>query len=400
MKNSKAKKAFSVLIPDGESWLSYSVQSCLAQIPGLEVIVLSSNTLDPMRFSRYTHQFYSYAQNGNGDEAKLAAIFDTVKRTKVDVVLPVDTQTKRLLSTHRESLQALTTVAPIPDVEAIDIASNKWLLAKWLQKHQLPCPATILYRADHMFEHALNVLSFPVLLKPTQQVGEVGIGGRGIQIFDNPSALLEFCRNNAEVEYVVQSFINGYDIDCSVLCRNGKIEAHTIQKGFMGGRSRFDPPAGIDLLHDDKTYDVIKALVAKMNWTGIAHFDLRYDEQDQQVKVIEINARFWGSLFGSFCAGVNFPYLTCLAGLGQAVPKTGFQPLRYVNGDAAVRILYQRFIGKRQAGTCFDHSALDFMIKDPLPKVVAYCFKAYSKAISKLNARIYNESAYELKNKI
>ncbi|SJM89514.1 putative Carbamoylphosphate synthase large subunit [Crenothrix polyspora] len=400
MKNSKEKETFSVLIPDGESWLSYSVQSCLAQIPGVEVIVLSNNTLDPMRFSRHTRQFYSYDQNVDDGQAKLAAIYDTLKRTKVDVVLPIDTQTMRLLSEHKASVQALTAIAPIPDVEAIDIASNKWLLAKWLQEHQLPCPATLLYRADKKFEQALQTLSFPVLLKPTQQVGDVGIGGRGIHIFDHPAALIEFCKDNATVEYVVQPFINGYDIDCSVLCQDGKIEAYTIQKGFMGGRGRFDPPAGIDLLHDDQTYDVINALVAKMNWTGIAHFDLRYDEQDQQVKVIEINARFWGSLLGSLCAGVNFPYVACLAGLGRAIPKTSFRPLRYVNGGAAAKIRYQQCIGKKPAGVYFDHSALDFMMKDPWPKVVSYCFKAYSKAVSKLNGGTRGASLYESKNKI
>jgi hypothetical protein len=103
---------------------------------------------------------------------------------------------------------------------------------------------------------------------------------------------------------------------------------------------------------------------------------------------------------GSLCAGVNFPYLTCLAGLGHAIPKTSFRPLRYVNGGAAAKIRYQQCIGKKPAGIYFDNSALDFMMKDPLPKVISYCFKAYSKAISKLNGSTGGALLYELKNKI
>lgn len=382
MKISK-NKVFSVLIPDGESWLAYSVQSCLAQVPGIELNVLSSNAWDPMRFSRYTRQFFSYSQKGNDDEVKLAAIYDAVDKARIDIVLPVDTETIRLLSVHRASLPSKTALALVPEVEAIDIAANKGLLANWLQAHKIPCPITLLYQASDDFEQALNTLTFPVLLKPTQQIGDdIGVGGRGIQIFDNPSALLEFCKKNTASEYVVQPFIKGYDMGCNVLCREGKIEAYTIQKGFMAGRKRFQPAAGIDFIENTGVYDVVRELAAKINWTGVANIDLRYDEQEQQVKVLEINPRFWGSLLGSYCAGVNYPYLSCLAGLGRDLPRIDIKPLRYVNGEAAASLLYQRFIQGKRECVHFDSSALDFMIKDPMPKVVASCVKGYVKVIS------------------
>lgn len=384
MKNLK-NKVFSVLLPDGESWLSYSVQSCLAHVPGVKTIVLSSNALDPLRFSRYTQQFFSHPQQS--DAEKLQAIDDTLNRTNIDIVLPVDTKTIRLLSAHKTAIKAKTALAPLPTVDAIDTAANKWLLAQWLQKHDIPCPTTLLYQPNQTFEQALKALRFPVLIKPTQQVGDVGIGGRGIQIFDQPSALLTFCQANTTVEYIVQPFIKGYDIDCSVLCQDGVIEAYTIQKGFMSGRGRFDPPAGIDLLHDTGVYAVVQQLVAKMNWTGIAHFDLRYDEEDQQVKVIEINARFWGSLSGSFYAGVNFPYLTCLAGLGLDIPKTEFQPLRYVNGGAALKLMSQRFLRQKNQTGYFDNSALDFMSKNPLPKAIEYGVKVGGKLMANFSTK-------------
>jgi predicted ATP-grasp superfamily ATP-dependent carboligase len=384
MKNSK-KKIFSVLIPDGESWLAYSVQSCLAQVPGIELNVLSNNAKDPMRFSRYTREFLSYSCKGNDDETKLTAIYDAVKKTQADIVLPVDTQTIRLLSAHSASLQSIAALALVPTVEAIDIAANKWLLAEWLKEHQIACPVTILYRPGPAFEQELSTLTFPVLLKPTQQIGDLGIGGRGIKIFDTPSELLEFCNENIMIEYIVQAFIKGYDMCCSVLCREGKIEAYTIQKGFMASHVRFKPDVGTDFIDNTDAYDVIKNLVAKMNWTGVANFDLRYDEEDQQVKVLEINPRFWGSLLGSFCAGVNFPYLSCLAGLGQTIPKTDFKPIRYVTGEAAAAILYQRFIGHKTKAMYYDNSALNFIAKDPMPKLVESGFKGYAKLMSKLN---------------
>lgn len=387
MKNSK-NKVLKVLIPDGESWLAYSVQSCLAQIPDIKVVVLSNNAWDSMRFSRYTHQFFSYVQ-GEDDKAKLEAVYDTVKRAQIDIVLPVDNDSIRLLSLHKKSLLEITALAPVPDVELIDIAANKWLLAEWLQQHDIPCPTTILYRLDQDFEKELDALTFPVLLKPTQQLGDsVGVGGRGICIFNNRSELLAFRKENTVGQYIIQSFINGYDLGCNVLCREGKIEAYTIQKGFMASNVRFEPAVGIDFIDNTEAYNVVSDLVSKLNWTGVANFDLRYDEQDQQIKVIEINPRFWGSLLGSFCAGVNFPYLACLAGLDQDCTKINYKSIRYVNGGAAINLLRQRFIQQRYRESIFDSSALEFMLKDPFPKIFAYGFRVWTKMLSILGSKV------------
>jgi predicted ATP-grasp superfamily ATP-dependent carboligase len=378
---SKAENVFSVLIPDGESWLAYSVQSCLANIPGVKISVLSNNAWDPMRFSRYTEQFFSYPQAD--DEAKLAAIHDTAQRANIDIVLPVDTQTIRLLSAHNESSFLNAAISLVPKLDAMDIAANKWLLAQWLQAHHIPCPVTILCRPDLAFEQELAALRFPVLLKPIQQIGDdIGVGGRGIHIFEQPAALLEFYQQNTHIEYIVQSFINGYDMGCNVLCRAGKIEAYSIQKGFMASHIRFAPAAGIDFIENTGAYAVVSELVAKLKWTGVANFDLRYDEDDQQVKVIEINPRFWGSLLGSFCAGVNFPYLSCLAGLGLDIPEAVFHPMRYVNTGTAAKLLCQGVMHSKSQAYYFDNSALEFVIRDPLPKAWGFVTKAYAKILT------------------
>lgn len=119
--------------------------------------------------------------------------------------------------------------------------TNKWLLAEWLKKEDIPCPPTVLYQNNKEFEQCLHAMIFPVLVKPTK-----GANGQGVVIFENPLALLNFFKEQVySEEFIIQSFIRGYDVDCSVLCQEGKILAYTIQKGFMEGAKRFGPPAGI-----------------------------------------------------------------------------------------------------------------------------------------------------------
>jgi predicted ATP-grasp superfamily ATP-dependent carboligase len=369
---------FTVLIPDGENMFAILVLRCLSQIPRLRTYILSNTPWAPIRLSRYGNQFFSN-KRGKSDEGRLEAIWHTVKQMKADVILPVGQDTIRLMSKHAAILPQFAAVAPLPAVEAFDIAVDKWSLADWLKRNDIPHPPTMLFQPKKDFDKRVSDLQFPVLIKPTR-----GGNGRGIKYFNDPSVLLTFFKENLCLEeFIVQSFVRGYDIDCSVLCEEGKILAYTIQKGFIEGYHPFGPPAGIEFLDDRATYDVVRRLVDRLHWSGIAHIDLRYDEQDKQIKVIEINPRYWGTLLGSLIAGVNFPYLACLAGLRAEVPKIEYQFKRFVAGTAAVKLLSQRFLKGNKADLNFDCSSIGFILKDPLPEILMGCVQTYKKVYPK-----------------
>ncbi|HYM94371.1 MAG TPA: ATP-grasp domain-containing protein [Chitinophagaceae bacterium] len=372
------KEIFSVLIPDGESPQALGVLQCLAQIKNIKTYILSNNPWAPIRFSRYSTRFYSYPDK-NSNERQLAAIFDMLRKKKVDVVLPVDTKTIGLLSANPCALSKSVSMVPLPQADAFEIAANKWLLAGWLKQNKIPHPSTILYQPNNSFDEALSSLSFPVLIKPA-----IGSSGEDIEIFYDAAALYSFCKKNINSrEFIVQSFINGYDIDCSALCQEGKILAYTIQKTFINGPHRFGVPSGIEFLYDTDTYNVVKELIEKFNWSGIVHIDLRYDEEEKQVKVIEMNPRYWGSLLGSLCAGVNFPYLACLTALKLDLPKTAFQPKRFVKGKLAINIIGKRLFYRNKRDLHFDNSVLEFLVRDPLPRVIQSYSKIYKKIVHK-----------------
>lgn len=378
MNNIETKKPFSVLIPDGESNYAISVLRCLAQTKNVRSYILSNDPWAPIRFSRYSTHFFSY-KNEQGSEGRLAAIRDAIKKTNVDVVLPVDVETIRLLSSGCEALSQLTSITSLPKTHLIDIAEDKWLLAKWLNKNQIPHPPTLLYETNDSFDEALSALTFPVLIKPRK-----GSGGKGINFFDNPSALYIFCKEHiSSGEFIVQSFINGYDIDCSVLCREGEILAYTIQKGIMYDTQHISWPAGLDFLYDESTYNVVREMVGKFSWSGIVHIDLRYDEQEKQIKVIEMNPRFWASVSASIFAGVNFPYLACLNGLKRDLPQVIIQPKRVLRSGPAIRSLVQRFVNGKQGDVSFDNSFIEFILRDPLPTMVGKYSKIYSRIFNK-----------------
>ncbi|OQY92649.1 MAG: hypothetical protein B6D37_13520 [Sphingobacteriales bacterium UTBCD1] len=365
---------FSVLIPDGEDPQALGVLRCLSRVKKINVYILSGKKRPLIRYSRYSKHFYHY-ENENENEGRLSEILNAIKKLKPDIVLPVSANIIGLLSANHEMISEFTDLALLPQIKALEIASNKWLLAEWLKENQIPAPPTILFRPGNDFEKLISEISFPALLKPV-----VGTSGKGIIQFENAGSLISYCTKNIQpVKFIIQSFINGYDIDCSALCREGEIIAFTIQKTFKEGPDRFGVASGIEFLYNEGVYTTAKELLGKLNWSGVVHIDMRYDENDRQVKIIEMNPRYWGSLVGSLCAGVNFPYLACLTALNRDLPEFSPQPLRYVRGSLATRMMWKRiFLGNRK-DLHFDNSEIETLLKDPFPRIVQIYTRLYSR---------------------
>ena len=358
-------KGISVLIIDGETNVALPVARCLSQVPNLKLNVISDNPWVHIRFSRCKLS-HRVQMPGNNDEKRLDAIRQTITQTNDDIILPVSEPAIRFVSKHYEVLKGIAAIPLTPKLDVFDIAVNKWLLADFMVKQGIPCPHTVLYTADEEFVQNLHKLSFPVLLKPTQ-----GSDGRNIQYFDNQSSLLDFLKGNQSFfhKYIVQSFINGHDIDCSVLCQDGKILAYTIQKGFIPGSQRFASPVGIEFLRDEQTLDVVTRLISTLNWSGIAHIDLRYDELDKQVKVLEINARYWATLLGSLVVGVNFPSLACMAALGVSFPVPAYHLKRFIGNGAAIKHGARRYIHNGKVDFSFQETNWRYVLTDPFPEL-------------------------------
>ena len=361
---------FSVLIPDGENDFALSVLRCLSRVRGIKTFVASGKRYAPSRFSRIPAGHFNRRSSYDDDEQRIEALCDIARRSHANVVLPVGQRTIRLASAHARTLRETTAVAPIPDPGAFEIAADKWLFAKFLDSHGIEHPPTICYSAHDGFDRQLTALRFPVLIKPAH-----GSYGRGIKLFKSADDLHRHFRESPPQEqFVVQTFIEGYDVDCSVLCVDGRVLAYTVQKGVVPGYSRFGAAAGIDFIHDDDAYAVASRVVSALRWSGIAHLDLRYDTQAQHVKAIEMNPRYWGSLLGSLIAGVNFPYLACLAALGREVPHTTYARKRFVAGRAALRIMTGALLGREKLAIGLGDTSFAFTLSDPLPDVLGPIF--------------------------
>ncbi|MDY6867153.1 MAG: ATP-grasp domain-containing protein [Chloroflexota bacterium] len=363
------RASFSVLIPDGGSEFALFAAHCLAQFRGVKIHALADEKWAPIRFSRYCHSF-THKQAGTDDKIRLNILEDVVKKHKIDVLLPTETKWITFVARHREAISKFVAVVPLPDPESLALANNKWLLAQKLIESDIPGPPTVLVTLDHIFEEKLQELQFPVLLKPI-----TAWGGDGIEPFEDIASLKQYLEQhnpeNFKNRFIVQSRLTGYVVGVNVLAKEGKILAATMQRGIIPNTQKFAAAGAIKFIKDDKFFHIAEKLVTTLKWAGFANLDTFYDSQDDQLKILEINARFWGSLRGSLVAGVSFPYLACLAALDVPFLMPDYQLARYAHTKTAIRSWGAKLLGKDQEnGFPLKETGLKFLLTDPLAESV------------------------------
>jgi predicted ATP-grasp superfamily ATP-dependent carboligase len=239
-----------------------------------------------------------------------------------------------------------------------------------MQEYGIPTPPTVLCTLNSDFEQQVNHLGFPVLLKPV-----TAWGGEGIRRFDNISQLYEFLEQcdseKIKNRYIVQSFLSGYVIGLNVLCREGQLLAYTVQRGFIPNPQKYAAAAAIQFIEREGVLEIGKKLVSALKYSGIANVDMFYDTRENQIKVLELNARFWGSLRGSYVAGVSFPYLACLAALDVPFPVPDYQLTRYIHPKTALKEGMLRVLGKSQYERFpLEETGLRYMLADPIAETL------------------------------
>lgn len=350
-----------LLVPDGESGQALKAIRCLAERGNVIIHVVSRDKKAPVRLSRHVASFTHIDRLASEDEY-VSFLKETIRVKQATMLFPILEKTIGLVAAERSRFEALCRLPLIPDSEAFRIATDKRLLGKFMHDHKVPAPLTYVFHRDDWSEELADSLSFPMLAKP-------GCGGfgRNIKTISNRDELKSFLLDESRdpAEFAVQPFIEGSDIDCSVICQNGTIAAHTIQRTILASARRYGPPTGIEFVDNHEVLNIVARLMRLLNWDGVAHVDLRKG-LDGNYYVLEINARYWGSLIGSLSAGVNFPSIACSLAMGETVDNPDVRHDRYGVG----LLTFKARRAQARAGIPLRNTQFPFVVKDPIPDVV------------------------------
>jgi predicted ATP-grasp superfamily ATP-dependent carboligase len=158
---------------------------------------------------------------------------------------------------------------------------------------------------------ALEALGYPLFAKFDAQNGRSGEEANVVERLPDygsfsarlPRLLARFHRG------VVQGYCPGIGVGAFFLRWNGRILAHFMHRRIhevphTGGASSFRRA----WMHE-AILEHARALLEQLDWQGVAMLEYRWDPASDRFWLMELNARFWGSLHLALFAGVDFPRL-------------------------------------------------------------------------------------------
>ena len=362
------RQPFSVLILDGESEFALFAAHCLARCPNVKIYALCESPWSPIRFSRYC-RCITFKKSTKDDETILRTLANIVDENGIDVLLPTETKGISFAIDHREALSKFVSIPPLPDKKSFEIANDKWLLSRFLAENGIPGPKTVLVTED-ILENRLQDLEFPVLLKPT-----CACGGEGIIPFDHSTVLRRYLETldleELRGRFILQPYLPGTVAGFNALSIQGEIIAMTMQRGIIPNTQKFAAAGAIEFIKDINLLEACSNLCSAFAWSGYANIDVLYDSRDQKVNILDLNARFWGSLRGSLAVGVNFPYLACLAALNIPFPRPDYDLGNYFHSKTALKLgLFKSFRKDPKRRVSVQETGLTFLLLDPLGEMI------------------------------
>jgi D-aspartate ligase len=367
----------SVLIPDGESHILIFIVNCLSLNKNVKIFVMSSEKASHMRYSRLIKKYSYYPKSSDLDW--INNIDSEIKKHSINIILPIfEIGIKRIIE-NQKVLKNKNKLCFLPSLKDFNLARNKGLFYSHLVAHQLPCPKSIIVKPKMLPD--FNNLRFPIIIKPVEGYG----GGIGVEVLNSSEDVIMYYQKNFfECDTIIQSYINGFDICSNILCKNGHILAYSNQKGNLYGKGELSPQIGFDFVEDENLFKSTKKLMKSLNWSGVANIDWRYDQDDKQFKVIEINTRFWLNTEASAIAGVNFPYLYCLSSLNIKFKIQHANSMSYLNLKGLVYQIKKNPLLIFNIDYLFKNTPLSFALKDPIPMIYKYVSRTKNIIVSRL----------------
>ncbi|MBL7909544.1 MAG: ATP-grasp domain-containing protein [Bacteroidia bacterium] len=271
----------------------------------------------------------------------------------------------------------------LPEHSLLQKISDKYEQYCLADKAGIVLPKTLVIKSKEMLTADLSeTLSYPIFIKGLEvNSWREKISGTIKGFLVNSKTEFEEKANQIlykNVPIVVQEVITGNDSNhfkyCAYISKDGKTLGEFTLKKIRQNPIHFGVGASVESVIDDELLELGRKLFKNINFTGIGSAEFKRDERDKQLKLIEINPRYWQQNYLSTFCGVNFPYLNYLDVLNEKVtPANNFKSgVKWINRYMDL----ESYLKYRKEGLTFfewrrslrgKKTYSDFTWADPLP---------------------------------
>lgn len=362
-----AGKPGRVLVTDGEFKHTLGIVRSLAD-QGHEVHLLAGSGRAPAVHSRAVTRWHAAPAAGEPSfDARLLAVAGSLAPVSL---IPVGSHSMAAADRVREKLPPGVRLA-IASRESFAIANDKRRTAELARSLGVRTPAERPAASLDQARAALDDLGMPMVLKSAREEGRKVL--RYVKSAAELPAAFHAVRSAAAGRDVIaQERIRGDGFGYSALYWNG-----ARQRAFVHRRVREWPPSGgtsacaASVPHAPEIEHAGGLLLDALQWHGVAMVEFKGSADGSRPALIEINAKFWGSLDVALAAGVDFPGdLAALMEGRKLGPQPPVQPVRFswpLGGDLWHGVFQPASLTQVLGDTFSPNVAHSFRWNDPAP---------------------------------
>ncbi|MCD5515603.1 carboxylate--amine ligase [Lactobacillus delbrueckii subsp. lactis] len=299
----------------------YGMARSFHEAYGIKVQAWGASTLAPTRYSKIVDIEVHPGLTEDPEFIKVMRekIKEYKKRPEPVILISCGDGYSELLAKHKQELEEAF-IVPYIDYALLEKLISKEGFYEVCEEYGLPYPKTkvITMSAYKDDSYADVPFPFPVALKPEDPVSWLDVQFEGrkkafvIKDLDEFKDIVgKIYTNGYKEDLILQDFIPGDDSNMRVL--NAYVDKnHQVKMMCLGHPLLEDPdPIAIGNYmviapdYDEKLYLTVQAFLEKINYTGMANFDIKYDVRDGQYKFFEINLRQGRSSFYVTLNGYN-----------------------------------------------------------------------------------------------
>lgn len=288
---------------------------------GIWVVVADEISKTLAGASRFCKESFVYTSPYTAPEHFITDIQRESRRRGIDIILPMTEISTYLVLKHSQDFRNIS--LPFVNFETFDSFNNKASLFRIAQNININISKTyFVYKQEDLVD-VYPKLSFPIVLKPYQSrilldnhwVNASVKYASSISDIEKNIEQYEFFRQHP---FLLQEYIHGTGQGLFALYDHGRPLAF-----FAHKRLREKPPSGgVSVLSesvsvDPRIYALGRKLLDHAKWHGVAMVEFKVTP-DGTPYLMEVNARFWGSLQLAIDAGVDFPWLLYQLATGKS----------------------------------------------------------------------------------
>jgi len=301
----------------------------------IPVYVTETTRCNPAAFSKYCAGQIVGPDPNQSAEIYATWLAETVSSKAIQVLFPMDDNTMNAVMEHAHLFDNVLTA--LPPLTSYRNAADKGQAVKYAIEAGTPVPSTFLPTQLNQIEEFGKKLSEPMVIKPRHSSGS-----RGIRIVHDRNRLVEEYRAiHGQYHFpLLQEFIPSgerYDV-CLLYDLAGQLRASFVQKELRHFPVKYGPSTVQESVYRPDLIEMAVSIMSQLPWRGIVELEFMIDPRDGLPKFMEINPRFWNSLYTAVLAGIDFPWLLYQIACGETVEnhfsyKAGVRCRNLLPGD-------------------------------------------------------------------